>query len=135
MSELKEKELQLVAAMVKNFNGSIYAFVDWNQAALDAGFEDAKNAKTMWSRLAKKFADANAAAAANGNDNNAGEGSTTTLTATPSKKRKAAGTSLVDDSPTNVAQNGRPTKKAKGSGGWVDQLNPENEAAAAKVKT
>lgn len=36
MSELKEKELQLVAAMVKNFNGSIYAFVSTPHDAISS---------------------------------------------------------------------------------------------------
>ncbi|KAF6231278.1 hypothetical protein HO173_010421 [Letharia columbiana] len=132
MSQFSEKELQLMAAMVKNFEGSITAFVNWDQAALDSGYQDSRNAKVMWGRLAKKLATAPAAPAADGDDDNAGEGSTA-LTATPtkaSKKRKAAGTPRADSTPAKAR---RSTKKAKSSGGLVDQLNAKNEAAAANV--
>ena len=83
--------------------------VNWNQTALDSNYKDAKNARAMWKRLAKKLADAPAAApgaplgaaarAAEGDKDNAGDG--TAKTSVPAgKKRKAAGTPQGDSSAT-----------------------------------
>ena len=83
--------------------------VNWNQTALDSNYKDAKNARAMWKRLAKKLADAPAAApgappaaaarAAEGDEDNAGDGTAKT-SVTAGKKRKAAGTPEGDSSPT-----------------------------------
>ena len=79
--------------------------VNWNQAARDSNYKDAKNAKAMWNRLAKKLADAPAAPpaaaahGAEGDNDNAGEGTAKT-SVTAGKKRKAAGASQGDSSPT-----------------------------------
>lgn len=71
--------------------------MDWDQAARDSGYKDSKNAKVMWGRLSKKFADAAAAlaGAAKGENNNSGEGSAT-VPVTPKKKRKAVDTDSAD---------------------------------------
>lgn len=83
--------------------------VNWNQTALDSNYKDAKNAKAMWQRLAKKLADAPAAApgappaaaarATEEDKNDAGDGTAET-SVTAGKKRKAAGIPQGDSSPT-----------------------------------
>ena len=128
MSQLSDKEQQLLMAVVKNLRESIsdcvsthrslhttphqhrtlQAYpnsrclssdlnipqVDWDKASVDAGYKDAANTKTMWSRLTKKMA-ANLTAATHDNDGNDGDDAGEGPSDAPAKvvkKRKATGT-------------------------------------------
>lgn len=71
--------------------------------AIEAGYKDQRNAKTMASRLIKKLtgASAGSASAADGEDGNVGEGSSVKAAATAAggKKRKNAGTAQGEAAP------------------------------------
>ncbi|MCJ1450345.1 hypothetical protein MMC28_000676 [Mycoblastus sanguinarius] len=100
MATFTAKELGLMSALINNFNDPsiISQNVNWEKVAQNAGYQDERNARVMWSRLFKNKI-AKAASGANGN----GEGAATpsapvneTTSANKKRGRKTKNTAATD---------------------------------------